>query len=159
MSICGDDETLLWLKFMPGEWLFQVWKQKSRTGQTWQIKWMEQQFVAMLDQLKWKSLFSSRNEAVFSGIRCQIKPVIMHSTALYPFSLFQVFGVYQWIHVSLRVTKRRRNFFRLRSNSVKHCFEVTSRLWLLSEVSKLSAINLTASLCPTFPAGYDTRNL
>ena len=50
------------------------------------------------------------------------------------------FGVYQWIHVSptTTVTKRRRNSFGLRLNSVKHCskVEMVSRLRLLSGVRK-----------------------
>lgn len=48
-----------------------------------------------------------------------------------------VSGVHKWIHVSSRVTKRRRNSFGLRLNSLKHCSEVVSRT-CLSWVGKCS---------------------
>ena len=47
-----------------------------------------------------------------------------------------VSDVFQWIHVSLTVTKRGRNSFGLHLNSLKHCSEMVSRLRLLSGVSK-----------------------
>ena len=52
------------------------------------------------------------------------------------FNCCLVSGVYQWIHVSSTITKRRRNSFGLRLNGVKHCSEMVSRFRLLSGVSK-----------------------
>lgn len=46
VGLCDSDCLFIRLKFLPGKWLFQVWKQKDvARGQVWRIRWMGQHFV------------------------------------------------------------------------------------------------------------------
>lgn len=108
-----------------------------------------------------RALFSSPNRALWlfcpsPGIRCRShllnsrkrRPTPLRTTGQSPFSSELVRRVesnastVHWSLVSTSVsnvsstfTKRRRNPFGLRLNSIKHCCEVVSQLRLLSEVS------------------------
>ena len=100
VGLCGGDNLLTQLKFLPGKWLFQVWKQKKVSqGQIWRIRWMGQHFVVRFDQfcrgdgrgMSWcivmmeGHFFLRQMEPFFSAIWRQISPIIWHSRALWPF--------------------------------------------------------------------------
>ena len=100
VGLHDDDDHLTRLKFLPGEWLFQVWKQKkSRTGLNLENT-VDGAAVSSAIRPIWpwrrqrcepvhchggQALFPSPNGAVFSAVRRRIGTMIQHSKALWPF--------------------------------------------------------------------------